>query len=390
MDEPITFIGYVYCRNHFAKIEFVDVKHNYDLIRPIRKSILLQVPANNRILLYNRLKQGEDMVLLELESKIDKSLKEIEVKVLNEKETNQRQRIDYPMLAIIHYLESTTPTTQKSRRLKKSLKKEYPGPLMHENIHLLGSGISGLVLSITNKKDKETTTAKDHELSIMEAIIDNNNIIYVPKLIDHGYNWIATQPVGEPFTIENYSFFHFSTILDTLGRIHKKGIIHRDVRASNIIIDPFGMPILIDWGSAVFEDKQDQEVYTGTYYTASDRILDLMDHGKLIFATKFDDNESFVKTFILMSCPAIRSTILSIESDRPDLVLKSWREIELPQFFRDLIKYSRTDIKSLRLEFSLDEEKNEEKKQKKMTKKLNMKKKKIVKKPTCYKCCKIL
>lgn len=52
-------------------------------------------------------------------------------------------------------------------------------------------------------------------------------------------------------------------LLDALGEVHKKGVLHRDINPNNILIDKSGQPVLIDFGIA----REYQEDITQTHTT---------------------------------------------------------------------------------------------------------------------------
>lgn len=56
---------------------------------------------------------------------------------------------------------------------------------------------------------------------------------------------VTSQPLTEQ-TVLGY----FENIIKALNFIHKKNIIHRDIKPNNIIIDPIRGPVLIDFGAA--------------------------------------------------------------------------------------------------------------------------------------------
>ncbi len=59
----------------------------------------------------------------------------------------------------------------------------------------------------------------------------------------------------------------FIPIMDAVNFIHKKGIIHRDIKPGNILINKSNQPVIIDFGSAVNykKDKIKKIFYTPAY-----------------------------------------------------------------------------------------------------------------------------
>ena len=65
--------------------------------------------------------------------------------------------------------------------------------------------------------------------------------------------WAATERAGAPAQQELDAFAW--GLLDALGAIHRAGMLHRDVAPRNILVGRQGLPILIDFGSALHDSS---------------------------------------------------------------------------------------------------------------------------------------
>lgn len=62
--------------------------------------------------------------------------------------------------------------------------------------------------------------------------------------------WVLVSPVGSSFTAATFSLDNLKQVIQRLRSAHDAGIIHRDVRFSNMFVLEDGSVLLNDWGSA--------------------------------------------------------------------------------------------------------------------------------------------
>jgi RIO-like serine/threonine protein kinase len=85
----------------------------------------------------------------------------------------------------------------------------------------------------------------------------------VPHLLFHGYlesvlYCIGSTLCGKTPTLLNN--LQKKKLLDTLANVHKAGILHNDINATNTLVDDEGNPYLIDFGNAITTDSHDAQV----------------------------------------------------------------------------------------------------------------------------------
>jgi serine/threonine protein kinase len=103
----------------------------------------------------------------------------------------------------------------------------------------------------------------------------------VPSIVDtdNDNSAIVLQPIAQPFAAfrcrgEKGQFLceHVHKFVDVLWRVHKLGLVHRDVKFGNVFRLDNGDVLLNDWGSAC-NVSQPIRRYEGVIREASDHIL---------------------------------------------------------------------------------------------------------------------
>ncbi|MCH1626002.1 serine/threonine protein kinase [Ferdinandcohnia quinoae] len=133
--------------------------------------------------------------------------------------------------------------------------------------------------STNKKKCNELKQSFLEEVNFLRRLSHPNIIQYIDHFEENGTVYLVMEYCqGE--TMERYiqrkDSFQFSTFLkevylpliNTLHYVHSQGIIHRDIKPKNILIDQEGNPKLIDFGSATsLETNSNKQIFTTKGYS---------------------------------------------------------------------------------------------------------------------------
>lgn len=80
--------------------------------------------------------------------------------------------------------------------------------------------------------------------------------------LEHRYTMLERQPAGRfvPETVQNVG----SQIMAGVSFMHEKGVVHRDLKIENIMIDADGMIRIVDFGVSKQLDGRDDRCHTIT------------------------------------------------------------------------------------------------------------------------------
>ena len=166
---------------------------------------------------------------------------------------------------------------------------------------ILGSGAQGVVYQADGEdgdifiKQVHTREHYDTETSVLKCL---SQIKGVPQLLrrDDEKLAFAAIPVGRRITLfrQNLQIPKFAAFLtETLKCAHEKGVVHRDVRPSNLAVAKDNHPVLLDFGCAC---RTGEEIaYSGSvHYAAEDVLIQLRNRIHVVEYHPWFDLESLV------------------------------------------------------------------------------------------------
>lgn len=117
-----------------------------------------------------------------------------------------------------------------------------------------------------NEAQTQACITNSHVVHVTESFLLNQTAFYVMEYVDGHTLAQIVKAKGAPLKVEVATDI-FLQIIDALFAIHQKGILHLDIKPSNIMVDKMGVAKIIDFGTAkLFNEGTDTiSTYTPAY-----------------------------------------------------------------------------------------------------------------------------
>ena len=114
----------------------------------------------------------------------------------------------------------------------------------------------------------------DNVVQLQEVMVENNDCFMVFEYLAHDLTGLLNHPT---FKLEQSHKKHLSQqLFEGLNYLHRRGVLHRDIKAANILVSGDGQLKLADFGLARFYNKRGKLDYTNRVITIWYRSPELL------------------------------------------------------------------------------------------------------------------
>jgi hypothetical protein len=138
-------------------------------------------------------------------------------------------------------------------------------------IEKVGTGATSTVWRINGQVVKQYRHDFRDILELESTILGSLDFEGVPKIVAKGQDFLVMKPFGTSVEKGKITKSQLQSLIKILRQAHKKGVIHRDIRWSNLLTNEKGEIMLIDWGFAI--SSSSFGAYKGCLTYAADDVL---------------------------------------------------------------------------------------------------------------------
>lgn len=120
---------------------------------------------------------------------------------------------------------------------------------------------------VTAVREIKLLQSLKHEnvVCLQEVMVENNDCFMVFEYLSHDLTGLLNHPT---FKLEHSHKKHLGKqLFEGLNYLHRRGVLHRDIKAANILVSNLGQLKLADFGLARFFSKHGQPDYTNRVIT---------------------------------------------------------------------------------------------------------------------------